>query len=135
MKPVIIYISGAHQHSGKTVTSIGLLSLLSKIYPSEDLGYIKPVGQQVIELDDGTTIDKDAQIIDRFGQIPSLDLKIVSPVQFPPTFTRDYLNSNNKVEGSIIDRIKENALKEQKENTTDYIINQFKEHLENIDSI
>lgn len=94
MKPVIIYISGAHQHSGKTVTSIGLLSLLSKIYPSEELGYIKPVGQQVIKLEDGTTIDKDAQIIDRFGPIPSLDLKIISPVQFPATFTREYLDSD-----------------------------------------
>ncbi len=93
MKPVIIYISGAHQHSGKTVTSIGLLSLLSKIYPSEELGYIKPVGQQVIKLDDGTTIDKDAQIIDKFSQIPALDLKIISPVQFPSTFTREYLDS------------------------------------------
>jgi dethiobiotin synthetase len=87
MKPVIIYISGAHQHSGKTVTSIGLLSLLSKIVPTEELGYIKPVGQQVIKLEDGTTIDKDAQIIDKFSKIPSLDLKIISPVQFPPSFT------------------------------------------------
>ncbi len=94
MKPVIIYISGAHQHSGKTVTSIGLLSLLSKFYPSEELGYIKPVGQQVIKLEDGTTIDKDAQIIDKFSKIPALDLKIISPVQFPQTFTRDYLDSN-----------------------------------------
>ena len=94
MKPVIIYISGAHQHSGKTVTSIGLLSLLSKIYPSEELGYIKPVGQQVIKLEDGTTIDKDAQIIDTFSKIPALDLKIISPVQFPSTFTRKYLDSD-----------------------------------------
>lgn len=96
MKPVVIYISGAHQHSGKTVTSIGLLSLLRKIYPSEELGYIKPIGQQVIKLDDGTTIDKDAQIIDKFGQIPSLDLKIVSPVQFLPSFTREYLDSDDQ---------------------------------------
>jgi hypothetical protein len=103
MKPVVIYISGAHQNSGKTVTSIGLLSLLSKIYPSEELGYIKPVGQQVIKLEDGTTIDKDAQIIDKFSQIPALDLKIISPVQFPSTFTREYLNSEeqDKLTGSL----------------------------------
>ena len=94
MKPVVIYISGAHQHSGKTVTSIGLLSLLSKIYPSEELGYIKPVGQHVIKLEDGTTIDEDAQLIEKLSQIPSLDLKIVSPVQFPSTYTREYLDSD-----------------------------------------
>jgi len=96
MKPVIIYISGSHQHSGKTVTSIGLLSLLSKIYPSEELGYIKPVGQQVIKLKDGTTIDKDAQIINKFSKIPALDLRIISPVQFPPSFTREYLDSDRQ---------------------------------------
>jgi uncharacterized protein len=96
MKPVIIYISGAHQHSGKTVTSIGILSLLSKIYPTNELGYIKPVGQQVIKLEDGTTIDKDAQIIDTFSQIPSLDLKMISPVQFPASFSREYLDSEKQ---------------------------------------
>lgn len=107
MKPVVIYISGAHQHSGKTVTSIGLLSLLSKIYPGEELGYIKPVGQQVIKLDDGTTIDKDAQIIDKFSQIPALDLKIISPVQFPSTFTRKYLDSEvqNRLTRSLSESI------------------------------
>ena len=99
MKPIVIYISGAHQHSGKTVTSIGLLSLLSKIYPSEELGYIKPVGQQVIKLPDGTKVDKDAQIIDRFSQIPGLDMKIISPVQFPPSFTREFLDS--AIQGQI----------------------------------
>ena len=107
MKPVVIYISGAHQHSGKTVTSIGLLSLLSRIYPSEELGYIKPVGQQVIKLEDGTTIDKDAQIIDKFSQIPALDLKIISPVQFPSTFTREYLDSDmqEKITGTLSENI------------------------------
>jgi len=111
MKPVIIYISGAHQHSGKTVTSIGLLSLLSKIYPSEELGYIKPVGQQVIKLDNGTTIDKDAQLIDTFSKIPALDLNIISPVQFPSAFTRKYLDSNiqEKLTQDLSDTIK-NAL-------------------------
>jgi hypothetical protein len=96
MKPVVIYISGAHQHSGKTVTSIGLLSLLSNIYPPEQLGYIKPAGQHVIKLEDGTTIDKDAQIIERFSEIPALDMKIISPVQFTPSFTREYLDSDDQ---------------------------------------
>ncbi len=98
MKPVVIYISGSKEHSGKTTTSIGLLSLLNKLYSSEELGYIKPVGQQVVRLDDGTTIDKDAQLIDKFSKIPSLDLKIISPVQFPSNYTRNYLDSDNQEE-------------------------------------
>lgn len=47
----------------------------------------------------------------------------------------DYLNSDNKVQKSVIDKIKENALKEAKENSTDYIINEFKEYLDKVDSI
>ncbi|MCK4543530.1 MAG: AAA family ATPase [Spirochaetales bacterium] len=98
MKPVIIYISGSHQHTGKTITSIGLLSLLTKIFPAEQLGYIKPVGQQVIQLSDGTTIDKDAQIIDKFTEIPALDMKIISPVQLASGFTKEYLSSSSPEE-------------------------------------
>ena len=114
MKPVVIYISGAHQHSGKTLTSIGLLSLLSKIYPSEELGYIKPVGQQVVTLADGTTIDKDAQIIEKFSDIPALDLKMISPVQLPGGFTQKYLSSENQ------DRIT-NTLKVNIKNAMDFL--------------
>jgi len=47
----------------------------------------------------------------------------------------DYLNSDNKVQESIIDKIKENALNESKENVTEYITNQFKQYLDTIDSI
>ncbi len=47
----------------------------------------------------------------------------------------DYLNSDNKVQQSIIDKIKKNALNEEKENVTEYITNQFKEYLETLDSI
>jgi uncharacterized membrane protein required for colicin V production len=47
----------------------------------------------------------------------------------------DYLNSDHKVEGSVIEKIKENALNEGKENMTEYITNQFKEYLNTVDSI
>ena len=47
----------------------------------------------------------------------------------------DYLNFDNKVQESIIDKIKENALNESKENVTEYITNQFKQYLDTIDSI
>jgi|GEM_PF-200380 uncharacterized membrane protein required for colicin V production len=47
----------------------------------------------------------------------------------------DYLNSDNKVDSSVIENIKENALKEEKDNITEYITNQFKEYLNTNDSI
>ena len=74
MKPKIIYIAGSRQHSGKTLASLGILSLLSRDFPAEQLGYLKPVGQQVVNLENGQTLDKDAVIIDTFTQIPALEM-------------------------------------------------------------
>ncbi len=93
MKPTIIYIAGSRQHSGKTVTSLGLLSLLNREYPSDQLGYIKPVGQEVVNLSTGKTLDKDAVIIDAFTEVPALDMEVVSPVQLPSGFTKNFLSS------------------------------------------
>ncbi len=98
MKPTIIYIAGSKQHSGKTITSLGLLSLLTKVFPSDQLGYIKPVGQQVINLSNGQTLDKDAVIIDTFTEIPALEMEIISPVQLPSGFTKKFLSSENQEE-------------------------------------
>jgi membrane protein required for colicin V production len=63
-------------------------------------------------------------------EVPEVDLENMSIDELI-----DYLNSDNKIQKSVIDRIKENALKEAKENSTDYIINQFKQYLDKVDSI
>ena len=63
-------------------------------------------------------------------EVPEIDLEGMSIDELI-----DYLNSDNKVQKSIIDRIKENALKESEENVTEYITDQFKEYLDTIDSI
>lgn len=96
MKPKIIYITGFRQHAGKTVTSLGLLHLLKQIYKPEELGYIKPVGQELEILPDGRRVDKDARIIEKFSGIPDLDMNFVSPVRLGSGFTRDFLDSNDQ---------------------------------------
>ncbi len=108
MKPIIIYIAGSRQHSGKTVTSIGLLSLLSREFPAEQLGYLKPVGQEVVNLSTGKTLDKDAVIIDAFTVVPALEMEIISPVQLPAGFTKGFLASDNQDQytASLSDKIK-----------------------------
>lgn len=96
MPPLVIYVTGFRQHAGKTVTSLGLLHLLSKRFPPEELGYIKPVGQQLISLDDGVQVDKDALIIEQFSGIPDVDMKAVSPVRLGSGFTKRYIGSDNR---------------------------------------
>ncbi|MFP4363171.1 MAG: AAA family ATPase [Spirochaetia bacterium] len=98
MKKLIIYVTGFRQHAGKTVTSLGLISMLKKVVPAEEIGYIKPVGQELIKLPDGSKIDKDAVIIDKFSDIPDLDLGNVSPVRLGSGFTKEFLKKENKKE-------------------------------------
>jgi BioD-like phosphotransacetylase family protein len=91
----VIYIAGFRQHAGKTLTSLGIISQLLKRFKPEEIGYIKPVGQELVKLPDGTKIDKDATIIQKFV-LPDIDLKYVSPVRLGSGVTKKYLKSDNK---------------------------------------
>lgn len=96
MAPKIVYITGFRQHAGKTVASIGLISLLRKYMSPEKIGYIKPVGQELIELAGGVKVDKDVKVIEKFCGIPDMKLENLSPVQLGSGFTKSYLKSNDK---------------------------------------
>ncbi len=112
MPPLVVYITGFRQHAGKTVTSLGLISLFQKILEPKDIGYIKPVGQELVELADGSKIDKDARIVQEFSNIPDMNLKMVSPVRLGSGFTRKYLAVSDPraetlgLENQILDSLK-----------------------------
>lgn len=91
----IIYVAGFRQHAGKTFTSLGLISQLRKFLEPDEIGYIKPVGQELFTLPDGSKIDKDAVIIKEFI-LPSLDMHSVSPVRLGRGVTKKYLSSDNQ---------------------------------------
>lgn len=95
--PTIIYIAGFRQHAGKTFTSLGIISRLREIYKPEQIGYIKPVGQELFTLPDGRKIDKDAVIIKEFI-LPTLDMDSVSPVRLGRGVTKKFLSSTRKEE-------------------------------------
>jgi uncharacterized protein len=98
MAPRIIYITGFRQHAGKTVASLGLLHLLRRDYKPEELGYIKPVGQELVEIENGIKVDKDALVIREFCDIPDLDMEYISPVRLGSGFTKNYITSENREE-------------------------------------
>ncbi|NMC82541.1 MAG: dethiobiotin synthase, partial [Armatimonadetes bacterium] len=60
MPPLKIYVAATRQNDGKTVMALGLVLALQKRFAR--VGYIKPVGQQYIEVD-GAKIDKDAVLV------------------------------------------------------------------------
>ena len=53
-----VFIAATRQNDGKTTTSLGLLSALMKKYPR--IGYIKPVGQRFVEIEE-QKIDEDGK--------------------------------------------------------------------------
>ena len=103
-----IYICATRQHVGKTSVSLALVSHFTKRFGSENVGYIKAVGQQCMRvwdepLDNDTNdaddeagqyvlVDKDVKLIrDHFG-LSHLRYQDMSPVLIPQGYTKSYLD-------------------------------------------
>jgi BioD-like phosphotransacetylase family protein len=86
-----LFIAATRQHDGKTTTSLGLLAAIQNVH--QRIGYIKPVGQRFVEIDE-QKIDEDTVLMDRVYQLncPLVDM---SPIAVEPDFTRKYLQSSN----------------------------------------
>src|SRR3954447_9490518 len=86
-----VFIAATRQNNGKTTTSLGLLAALQNRYGR--IGYIKPVGQRFVEIEE-QKIDEDTVLMDRVFRLncPLVDM---SPIAVEPDFTRKYLESAN----------------------------------------
>src|ERR1051326_8713144 len=86
-----LFIAATRQNEGKTTTSLGLLAAIQKCHPR--VGYIKPVGQRFVEIDE-QKIDEDTVLMDRVYRLncPLVDIR---PIRVEPDFTRKYLESSN----------------------------------------
>src|SRR5437667_6196758 len=94
-----VFIAATRQNEGKTTTSLGLLAAMQNVYPR--IGYIKPVGQRFVEIEE-QKIDEDTVLMDRVYRLncPLVDM---SPIAVEPDFTRKYLESSNY--GALVERI------------------------------
>lgn len=97
-RPPIVYIAGERQHAGKTVTSLGIISALTNHIDPKDIGYFKPVGQEMITLPSGERIDKDVRIVKEFTGIDMPDMGMLSPVRIVSGVTRDYITGTQQKE-------------------------------------
>jgi len=97
-----IFIAATGQNVGKTTLCLGLIAALQKRYSS--VGFIKPVGQQHVMVDQGTIVDKDAILFREHFHLSS-SWADMSPVIIPQGFTRDYLDQKVE-EGELYRKIK-----------------------------
>jgi len=86
-----VFIAATRQNDGKTTSSLGLLAAMQKYYPR--IGYIKPVGQRFVEIEE-QKIDEDIVLMDRVYKL-NCPLVSMSPIAVEPDFTRKYLESSN----------------------------------------
>lgn len=94
-KPPVVFIAGERQHAGKTVTSLGIISAISQIIDPQDIGYFKPVGQEMVTLPNGEKIDKDVRIVKEFTGLDMSDMGKLSSVRVVSGVTRDFIKSDD----------------------------------------
>lgn len=87
-----VFIAATRQNDGKTTTSLGLLAEIQKRF--NRVGYIKPVGQRFVEVEENK-IDEDTVLMDSVYHLncPLIDM---SPIAIEPDFTRRYLEKANR---------------------------------------
>ena len=89
MKNHAIFVAATGQHVGKTTVCLGIMSGLRKRFGS--VGFLKPVGQELVTLPDKLCVDKDAVLFKEYFQLQS-PYRDMSPVQCYSSFTREYLD-------------------------------------------
>jgi len=100
-----VYIAATRQHVGKTSTCLGLLKGLTSRF--ENVGYIKPVGQQHTTVDGGLKVDKDVPVAKEVFKLDKCSYADMSPVIIPPGYTRNYLDGDvDTLDADQLDRIK-----------------------------
>lgn len=93
--PRPIYVAATKQHVGKTTTSLAIISGLIKRF--DKVGFLKPVGQQHVEvhsenLNKTLRVDKDVALVREHFHLDHLDYEDMSPVIIPQGYTRKYVD-------------------------------------------
>ena len=97
-----IFVAATGQNVGKTTLCLGLMAGLRKKF--DKVGFIKPVGQQHLQVAENVKADKDVVLFKNYFDLPQ-DFSSMSPVILPAGFTRSYLDgeiSNHDMQQKII---------------------------------
>ncbi len=87
-----VFVAATGQNVGKTTSSIGLLHLFQAA--GLRTGFIKPVGQTTIDIDE-IKVDKDALLMKLVFDLPD-ELPPMSPVCVPSGFTAEFLKNRQR---------------------------------------
>jgi phosphate acetyltransferase len=106
-----LFVASTGQNVGKTTVCLGLLSGLKKKYSS--VGFMKPVGQESVITENGHHVDKDVILFKEHFSLKS-PYETMSPVLFPPGFTRKVLDGEVSRQ-AMVEKIEKSFAQIQKE--------------------
>ncbi|MBN2508442.1 MAG: AAA family ATPase [Verrucomicrobia bacterium] len=95
-----LFIAATRQNDGKTTMSLGLLGMLQRRYPR--VGYIKPVGQRLVAVDN-LRIDEDSVLMAQVFPL-NCPLEATNPIAVVADFTRKYLQGADNT--TLVKRIR-----------------------------
>ena len=98
-----LFIAATSQNDGKTTCALGLLKAFGDLAGA--IGFIKPVGQRCVTVDD-QQIDEDTVLIQKACGL-ACSLKCMSPVAVGRAFTRKFLDDPGGTRQRLEDAIKE----------------------------
>ncbi len=96
-----VYIAATRQNDGKTITCLGLISAFKNQVPN--VGYIKPVGQRYIEINNHK-IDEDALLVKEVFNLKGSVIDM-SPIAIPRGFTEAYIEKPHR--DDLVAQVKE----------------------------
>lgn len=99
-----IFVAATRQHVGKTTTSLAIMSGLTKRF--EKVGFLKPVGQQHVEVrsqntGDTISVDKDVCLVHEHFKLKHLDYEHMSPVIIPAGYTKKFIDGEIAIQNQI----------------------------------
>lgn len=101
-----IFVAATRQHVGKTTCSLAIVSGLKKRF--EKVGFIKPVGQQHVEVvsenkNSTIRVDKDVCLMREHFHLNHIDYEDMSPVIIPSGYTKKYVDGEITLNSQIDD--------------------------------
>jgi len=110
--PPPIYVAATRQHVGKTTVAMALMSGLQKRWTPDRIGFMKPVGQEAVQVPDDhhshspqhshqnyhqnskflRTVDKDVAVMRNHFGLDHLSWADMSPILIPRGYTRNYID-------------------------------------------
>lgn len=93
-----IFIAATRMNDGKTTTSLALFAALREL--TENVGFIKPIGQRFVEMD-GHQIDEDSVLLNQTFNV-KVPIQAMSPIAIHSNFTREYLDGSGSSRPRLI---------------------------------